>query len=61
MTNGPKYRFCWWCSRKLQGNTHREMRSMIDRSSPSVSVHVSCSESMLREGAWEGVADSVAA
>lgn len=19
----PRYRFCWWCSRQLQGNFHR--------------------------------------
>lgn len=50
----PRYRFCWWCSRKLQGHHHRTMRATVEAAGgESVIVHVVCSESMIREGGWE--------
>jgi hypothetical protein len=51
----PKYRFCWWCSKQLWGNSHQVMRSRdsVNGVREEVSVHRCCAESMQREGGWE--------
>lgn len=36
----PRYRFCWECSRQLQGNYHREVKV---NGQPRI-VHAACAE-----------------
>ena len=36
----PRYRFCWWCSRQLQANYHRE----IEVDGHKVIVHADCAK-----------------
>lgn len=57
----PKYIFCWWCSRQLQGKSiHVNMRSTesANANAAPVSVHIVCAKTMQREGGWELESDA---
>lgn len=50
----PRYRFCWSCSRKFQGNHHRTVR-LTDREADPVHVHAHCARAMIATGEAEMV------
>jgi hypothetical protein len=41
----PRYPFCWWCSRKLQGNAHR----LVVFGGVHHVVHVNCVKPMIAD------------